>query len=60
MNNPPTAAVITATAPAATLANFLKFSPPGQFISLSEEQVELLDSAIDDAYLNEVANQRPK
>ena len=55
-----TSAQITSTASAVTIENFLKFSPPGQFISLNEEQVELLDSAIDDAYLNEVVNQRPK
>lgn len=52
MLNPPLSTAITLTAPTTTLANFLKFSPPGEFVSLNEEQVEILYSAIDDAYLN--------
>ena len=38
------------------LASFLKFSTAAQFHPLNQEQVEILEDALDDAYANHVHN----
>lgn len=47
---------ITSNTTTADLASFLKFAPPGQFQLLNLAQVETLELAIEDAYVNHVPN----
>ncbi len=53
-----TANKITSNATIADLASFLKFSSAGQFQLLNLVQVQILDLAVGDAYVNHVPNQR--
>ena len=49
-------------APLANIANFLKFATAGQFRLLTEEQADILELRLEEAYdkMNDVEGQREK